>query len=244
MSVLIGTAGWSLPLAEQGYFPEGETHLHRYAQKFLVTEINSTFRRSHRASSYVRWQNSVPPEFRFSVKAPKGITHDRRLRKCKSLFKAFFMDVSGLGNKLGCLLVQLPPSLTFERPVVDEFFGMVRELTNLSVVCEPRNASWFSTEAEKLLQQREISRVAADPAIVPQAGEGGAWKGLLYYRLHGSPRPYYSAYSASYLAALSKRLRHEAEKVPVWCIFDNTTLGAATSNARELGSLCAQKVRG
>lgn len=241
MSVLIGTAGWSIPLTEQRYFPEAGTHLDKYAQRFPVAEINSTFRRSHRASTYVRWQNSVPSEFRFSVKVPKAITHGERLRKCKSSFGAFFADVNLLGNKLGCLLVQLPPSLTFERRLVDEFFGMVRDVTDLSVVCEPRNGSWFSTDAEKLLRKRKISRVAADPAIVPQAGECGAWKGLLYYRLHGSPRPYYSAYSASYLAALMKRLRHETEKVPVWCIFDNTTLGAATSNARALCDLCAPR---
>ena len=240
MSVLIGTAGWSLPLAEQRYFPGAGTHLERYAQRFLVTEINSTFRRSHRASSFVRWQDSVPSKFRFSVKIPKTITHERGLRQCASLFQTFFADVSGLENKLGCLLVQLPPSLTFERRVVDKFFGMVREVTDLSVVCEPRNASWFGADAAKLLRRHQISRVAADPAIIPEAGECAGWKGLLYYRLHGSPRRYYSAYSASYLAALSNRLRLGTEGVPVWCIFDNTTLGAATSNAREMCELCAQ----
>ena len=76
--------------------------------------------------------------------------------------------------------------------------------------------------------------MAADPARVPAAATPGGWAGAVYYRLHGSPEMYYSAYDAEYLSALSARLAaHVRAAVPVWCIFDNTALGAATRNARE-----------
>ncbi len=78
-----------------------------------------------------------------------------------------------------------------------------------------------------------MARVAADPARVAAAAEPGGWRGLTYYRLHGSPRTYYSAYSEEFLAPLASRLQAESEH-PAWCIFDNTTLGAATGNALDL----------
>jgi len=81
------------------------------------------------------------------------------------------------------------------------------------------------------LVQYRVARVAADPAAVPSAALPGGWDGLAYYRLHGSPRIYYSAYSEPYLAALAATLREGARSAPVWCIFDNTAQGAATDDA-------------
>jgi uncharacterized protein YecE (DUF72 family) len=88
-----------------------------------------------------------------------------------------------------------------------------------------------------LLARLRIARVAADPARVPAAAEPGGWMGMVYYRLHGSPRTYYSAYSEEYLAALALKIQGDAAAGrQVWCIFDNTTLGAATGNALNLQS--------
>jgi uncharacterized protein YecE (DUF72 family) len=84
------------------------------------------------------------------------------------------------------------------------------------------------------MQTHQIARAAADPARVPAAAERGGCSGLAYYRLHGSPRMYYSAYAPDYLARLARTLReHAAAGVPAWCMFDNTTLGAATGDALE-----------
>jgi uncharacterized protein YecE (DUF72 family) len=233
--ILIGCAGWSLPRAEQAHFPESGSHLERYASRFDAVEINSSFHRPHRPSTYARWSASVPAGFRFSVKLPKTITHGLRLRQAGPLLDTFFEEVAGLGEKLGCLLVQLPPSAAFEPVVVDGFFTGLRSRSPLPVACEPRHPSWFAPEVDELLRQREVARVAADPARVPEAGEPGGWRGMSYYRLHGSPRTYYSAYSEEYLAALAVRLREDAAGGRrAWCIFDNTTLGAATRNALDL----------
>jgi uncharacterized protein YecE (DUF72 family) len=130
--------------------------------------------------------------------------------------------------------VQLPPSLEFEAAVARRFFNTLRGRSELPAVCEPRHASWFRAAADKVLRDHCIARVAADPARCPGAEQPGGGRGLAYFRLHGSPKMYYSAYSSEYLAGLAARLQSEAAARPVWCIFDNTTLGAATGNARFL----------
>jgi uncharacterized protein YecE (DUF72 family) len=240
LTTWVGCAGWSLPRAEQARFPETGSHLERYAARFPAVEINSSFHRPHRPATYARWKASVPPTFRFSVKVPKTITHGLRLHQTEDLLETFLAEVSGLGDNLGCLLVQLPPSLAFEAEVADRFFAALRARTAVAVACEPRHPSWFDPGAEDLLAQRGIARVAADPARVPAAAEPGGWTSLAYYRLHGSPKIYYSAYSEEYLSALAEKIKADAAAGrDVWCIFDNTTLGAATANALDLLSRAA-----
>lgn len=235
--ILIGSAGWSLPRAEQAHFPAAGSHLERYASRFDAVEINSSFHRPHRMATYARWRDSVPSSFRFSVKLPKTITHGLCLREAGGLLESFLAEVAGLGEKLGCLLVQLPPSSSFDPAVVCAFFADLRLRSALPVACEPRHPSWFTPQVDDLLAGLEVARVAADPARVPEAAEPGGWRGLIYHRLHGSPRTYYSTYSEEYVAALAAQLR--AETAPgrtVWCLFDNTALGGATRNALDLCS--------
>jgi uncharacterized protein YecE (DUF72 family) len=101
-------------------------------------------------------------------------------------------------------------------------------------VWEPRHASWFSDEADHLLREFQIARVAADPACVPLAAQPGGYDSLVYFRLHGSPRRYYSSYDDSALNLLASQLSQFATKAEVWCTFDNTASGAAIANALDL----------
>lgn len=234
-NVHIGCAGWALPRAEHPNFSTEGTHLHRYAVRFSAVEINSSFYRPHRPTTYARWAASVPDNFRFAVKAPKAITHVRRLTDAGDLLGEFLAQISALGEKLGCVLVQLPPSLGFDSGPAEAFLVSLRDQHAGAVVLEPRHPSWFTDQPNKLLEEHRVARVAADPARVPAAGEPGGWLGTVYYRLHGSPRVYYSAYDEAYLRALAIRLKRAAGGADnVWCIFDNTALGAATSNALTL----------
>jgi len=239
--LLIGTAGWSLPRAEQAHFPSLGSHLERYSARFEGGEINSSFRRSHRSAVWEKWRDSVPAEFRFSVKMPKSITHQARLADADALIESFLIEVAHLREKLGCLLVQLPPSLAYNASLARAFFSKLGEQVVVPVACEPRHASWFEAEANALLADLHIARVAADPARVPAAAEPGGWREFVYFRLHGSPKIYDSAYGAEFLAALSARLAIECEQArTAWCVFDNTTLGAATGNALALSAALRQ----
>ncbi|MBV9866126.1 MAG: DUF72 domain-containing protein [Abitibacteriaceae bacterium] len=233
--VYICCAGWSIPTEQTGEFPTEGSHLERYAARFRAVEINSSFYRPHRPQTYTRWAATVPEQFQFSVKVPKTITHELRLRRVTELLVAFLQETAALGSKLGPLLVQLPPSLALDSGVVSDFFTTLRQHFAGQVVCEPRHVSWFTTEADELLNDYQIARVAADPALMPQAAIPGGWQGLVYYRLHGSPRTYYSAYTPEFLDNLAASIQEfAARSVPVWCIFDNTAAGAATSNALTL----------
>jgi uncharacterized protein YecE (DUF72 family) len=233
----IGTAGWSIPVRYAGLFPDAGSGLDRYAARFDVAEINSSFHRSHKPATYVRWAESVPAEFRFSVKLPKAITHQRRLVDAAEPLDSFFAEIAGLGSKLGPVLVQLPPSLSFEPEIAAAFFGALRTRHDGNVAFEPRHPSWFEPQADGVLVEYRIARVGADPARVPEAAVPGGWPGLAYWRLHGSPRMYFSEYGREFLAGLAKRLT-EAE-AETWCVFDNTASGAALGDAMALQELTA-----
>ncbi len=243
-AVYVGCAGWSIPRVSQGDFPGDGSHLERYAARFPGVEINSSFYRPHRPATYARWGASVPAAFRFSVKLPRAITHERRLVGTEPLLDGFLADASALGTHLGCLLVQLPPSLAFDASVADAFMGTLRARHAGPVVVEPRHASWFVPAADRVLDAWCMGRVAADPARVPLAAEPGGWPDTIYYRLHGSPRTYYSSYDEAYLDRLAERLIGERAGA-AWCVFDNTALGAATPNALALvDRLAAAATRG
>ena len=230
--IYVGTAGWSIPRAAQARFPPGESHLARFAQVLPAVEINSTFYRPHRAGTFERWAASVPRSFRFSIKIPRAITHDQRLAGSAGLLDEFLASLAPLGSRAGCLLVQLPPSLVFDGRVARAFFKALRKRFDRGIALEPRHASWFEARAGLLMNEFEVARVAADPPRVAGGGDPGGWPGLAYFRLHGSPRIYYSPYEDDCLEALAEKLRVlRRRRVPTWCIFDNTAHGAATGNA-------------
>lgn len=232
--IVVGCAGWSLGSEHASAFSSEGTHLKRYASMFNGVEINSSFYRPHQRKTYERWAESVPEDFRFSVKLPKLMTHERRLVNCEQLLDAFVGQCSGLGDRLGCLLVQLPPSLAFDEANAEPFFESLRERANVSVVLEPRHESWVN--AESMLQAYHISQAAVDPSRISTDSIPRGMQQLKYWRLHGSPRIYFSDYDAPCLERLASQLVN-AEAEAVWCIFDNTASGAALGDALALKAL-------
>lgn len=234
----VGCAGWSIPSAQARLFGAGDSMLARYATRFDAVEINSSFHRPHQRSTYARWADSVPADFRFSAKLPRTITHDLRLKGAGSLLDRFIDEVTGLGPKLGGLLVQLPPSLVFDARSASTFFAMLRRRWRGAIACEPRHASWFAPGAEALCGRHGIARVAADPAIGDAAwipGQAGHWR---YWRWHGSPRMYYSDYGIDALRTLAREVNATpARRAERWIIFDNTAHGHAVANAASLQRL-------
>jgi uncharacterized protein YecE (DUF72 family) len=212
-------------------------HLERYAAVMNCVEVNSSFYRPHQQKTWQKWAAITPPSFLFAVKAPKAITHEAKLINCSELLVQFFDQVSRLDEKLGPVLFQFAPGHAFGESVVRDFFGMLREIHSGPVAVEPRNASWFTHEADRLIREFKVARVAADPAKgSPLAAKPGGDLALRYYRLHGSPRVYWSAYDAAQIESLAALLRHH-ESGESWVIFDNTAAGEALKNALDLRTL-------
>jgi uncharacterized protein YecE (DUF72 family) len=239
---LVGTAGWSIPRIDSEHFPDMGSSLQRYSARLPCAEINSTFHRPHRPSTYERWAGEVPDSFRFAVKLRRTITHDQRLASTEALVSAFLEEIAPLGGKAAVLLVQLPPSLAFDAAVAGAFFTHLRKATRLLLACEPRHASWFGAEADAMLAEEEVARVAADPVRVDGAGTPGGWRGFSYYRLHGSPVPYRSSYEDERLLGYADAIgRDRAAGRDGWCIFDNTASSAAMGNALRLSELLTSR---
>ncbi|WP_145647601.1 DUF72 domain-containing protein [Pseudoduganella lurida] len=226
----VGCAGWSIPRDDAPRFPAEGSHLQRYAAVFNAVEINSSFYRPHQPKTYARWAQDTPDGFRFAVKLPRTITHEARLRDFDALLAQFAGEAGALGNKLGVVLVQLPPSLALDADAARILFEALHEAFPCTIACEARHASWFTDDATQLLCDAAVTRVLADP-VVGYRGDFVPTSEDAYVRLHGSPRIYYSRYTPQQIEDVRAWLvRHPA----AWCILDNTAGGQATPNALEL----------
>jgi uncharacterized protein YecE (DUF72 family) len=235
MDIRIGTAGWSIPRAVAARFPGEGSHLERYSRILPAAEINSSFHRPHSEATYRKWADATPASFRFAVKLPRTITHEGGLRRARLPLQRFLGETAGLGAKRGPLLVQLPPKFAFDARVVSRFFELLRDRVQGAVVCEPRHPTWFSPRAEALLAEWRVARVGADPPTAPGGEQPGGWPRVLYLRLHGSPRKYWSRYDDDVLTTVATQIaKFKGESA--WCVFDNTASGAAAENALTLAS--------
>lgn len=242
-SVTIGIAGWALPGPDKALFPPAAagSNLARYAAVFNAVEINSSFYRPHRPETYARWADSVPASFRFAVKLPRAITHDKRLHDADAELDRFVAEAGALGPKWGWVLVQTPPSLRFDAAAVEAVFSGLQDRLGARpasaphVACEARHASWFTDEASALLQRLNVVRVVADPP----AGTPGPFiptaPNASYVRLHGSPHIYRSPYEPERLAQVAEWLGKQPGQALV--IFDNTMSGTQASQALHLRDL-------
>ncbi len=239
-TVRIGTAGWSLASRYKPDFPDSGSHLERYAAVFDAAEINTSFYRPHKPSTYEKWTAATPEGFRFAVKAPKAITHAKDVDTSQDLAR-FMQEIAGLGSKLGPILIQLPPNRKFLEADATRLLSGFRHAHAGGLVLEPRHPTWFEDDAEELLVSLRIARVAADPPRAVGADAPGGWQKLVYFRLHGSPEIYRTSYGAERLRPIAASL-HSASRTgaDVWCMFDNTASSAATADALRLKLMMAQ----
>lgn len=209
-----------------------------------MVEVNSSFYRPHQFRTYCRWAAAVPARFRFSIKLPREISHERGLRGCGAALDRVLGEVEGLGDKLGGFLLQLPPRLALDVRSASAFFRAFRRRSHVPLACEPRHPSWFSPQADALFARLGVSRAAADPARVPEAARPDAAAHWPYWRWHGSPRMYYSEYPAQALRDL-KAAVIGAGPAPLrpWVVFDNTAHGFAIPNALAFQRLFAGERR-
>ena len=212
--VYIGTSGWNYRDWGDGFFyPPGLNQrewLGYYARHFVTVEVNNTFYRLPSREVFVKWRDSVPDGFRFVIKANRFITHVKRLKEPESAVKNFLMNAEGLGEKLGPVLFQLPPSWRVNLERLEAFFAYLKSQTimpDVKVVLELRNASWAEEKTYALLRVYNVALCFADwPDLTL---EEPVTADFVYLRRHGPRELYGSGYS-------QRELRRDGERIRVW----------------------------
>lgn len=235
----IGTSGWSYDHWDGVLYPPGlpsRERLAHYVREFDTVEVNATFYRWPRDITFAGWRTRLPAGFRMAVKAPRGLTHGRRLHQPEQWLDRVAVGLHALADRRGPLLVQLPPDMERDDERLDWFLRRTPEW--MRPVMEFRHASWHEEEVFSLLERR-----GAAYCVMSGAGLACTLRAtapLVYVRLHGpDDRALYAgSYSDADLSWWADRLREwEGQGREVYAYFNNDGDGHAVRNARTLRSL-------
>ena len=235
MKVHIGTSGWNYRHWRGPFYPEGlksQQWLAFYAQRFDTLELNATFYREAKAATFEKWRDTVPSRFLFSVKMSRFITHIKRLKVESASIKRFLGNVSVLADKLGVILIQLPPSLKFDAGLVADFLGLLDPACHYTV--EARNESFITDEFFSMLKERNVAWCISETAGRYPYSEA-VTADFVYVRLHGRERLYASSYRDDQLRGIKEKL--EAWGKETFVYFDNDFMGYAPQNALTLKAM-------
>ncbi|HEU18716.1 MAG TPA: DUF72 domain-containing protein [Deltaproteobacteria bacterium] len=231
--VHIGTSGWNYDHWKAIFYPENHPKtkwLDFYAGLFDTVEVNATFYRLPKPSTFENWRFRTPETFIWSVKASRYITHILRLNNPADALKRFFDGVGHLREKCGPILFQLPPSLSFDIRIADRFFQCVRNYACRSVL-EVRHPTWLDEKAMALMSQHNCAFCVSDTAgRYPYSEKQTA--SFMYVRLHGSRKLYESDYKEEELQTWAEKIR--SWRCETYVYFDNDAYGYAAANAKRL----------
>lgn len=242
-NVHIGISGWSYRDWKEVFYPatlSSKDWLSFYSESFSCTEINSSFYRLPRKQTVEGWVEKVPKQFYFCPKLNKYITHLKKLRDVEEPMERFFNAFSPMLKKMGPVLIQLPPSCSFNKEVAANFFDLLKDKYSIvDFVLEPRHTSWLEEESINLLKEYKIGFVISQSGVGFPYAEHVTSKNI-YVRFHGPGKLYDSSYSEeqlSYFADLFKKWLKEKHKL--WIFFNNCYYGVAIDNAKVLENLLA-----
>lgn len=235
MQYYIGTSGWLYNHWKGVFYPaeiSKSNWFNHYIRYFSVVEINATFYRRFKDETFIRWKNSTPADFKFVLKTPRIITHIKKLVDVKKEITDFCRQAMLLEDKLGCLLLQLPPFISYQPGLLNEALELFEK--KILVAVEFRNKSWWINESEELLRRHSAIFCNAD-------SPSGQIKDVMtadiaYLRLHGKDNWY--SYNYSYkelvdIAGLMKRFFMNGIKT-IYVFFNNDYSGYAPQNANLL----------
>ena len=163
MAIWVGTSGYNYPEWKGSFYPEklpAAKMLPYYAERFPTVEINYTFYRAPTEKILDGWSRATPDPYRLTLKAPKRITHDARLRDCGDAVRQFMEVAATLGPKLGALLFQLPPNLKKDLALLDAFLDTFPP--RVCAAFEFRHPSWLDDEIYARLRARNLALCVAD----------------------------------------------------------------------------------
>jgi uncharacterized protein YecE (DUF72 family) len=235
----VGTSGWQYAEWRGLFYPDGvpqRVWLERFAESFATVEINNAFYRLPERDTFVGWRERTPGDFRFAVKMSRFLTHVRRLRDPREPVERFMRRATGLGDKLGPVLLQLPPTMRADAAALDETLGCFPP--GVRVAVEPRHESWWTDEIKATLERHNAALTWADRRGRPVTP---LWRtaDFTYVRFHeGRARPW-PRYGRTSLGSW-------VDRVPdgdAYLYFNNDQAGAAVADARALAALARRRGR-
>jgi uncharacterized protein YecE (DUF72 family) len=239
LPLFIGTSGWQYRHWRGRFYPEKlaqRTWLEYYAARFDTVEVNNAFYRLPERSTFERWRATVPEGFVVAVKASRFLTHIRRLREPAEPVARLLERATALGEKLGPVLLQLPPDMKVELGRLDETLAQFPR--SVRVVVEARHESWFTPEFAALLRERDAALCLADsPRRRTPLWRTASFGYVRFHEGRASPHPCYGRKALSSWAARIGELFSAEEDV--FAYFNNDPLACALRDALRFAELAA-----
>lgn len=241
-----GTSNVELPVAKKSLFPaeyQDKSRLSYYSSLFNTVEINSSFYKIPQKKTVERWASEVADDFLFTFKLWRGITHTRELQYQQSDVVRFMNVINGVGNKKGCLLIQLPASIKFSlfrnvRKLLDDI-SSVSDIREWKIAIEFRDRSWYNDIVYEILERSKVSIVVHDmpasrtPLIDMETS-------FSYFRFHGEKGDYKGNYDHDdVLEDCAVEIKHQIQSGRSVFAYFNNTIGSAVANATTLYKLAA-----
>jgi uncharacterized protein YecE (DUF72 family) len=240
----IGTSGWSYKHWAEIFYPKDirpDKYLEYYITRFDCVELNSSFYNLPRETTVTGWMNRTPDTFKFCPKLSRLITHQMQLVNIEGALQRFFVVFEGMKNRLGPVLIQLPPGLSYDKPLICNFFDLLREQHGqYRFAVEVRNKSWINENFLELLSQNRIAFVIADSGDRYPYYEA-VTADFVYLRFHGREQLYASDYNETVLLQYGVKIRNWLMTGrEAWVFFNNDYYGFAVKNAERLREIIAQ----
>lgn len=239
----IGCSGFHYKEWKEAFYPPKLAQskwFHYYTQHFNTLELNVTFYRFPTLKSLQVWNDKSPEGFSFSSKVPRSITHFKKFVDTERMMDDFYCLLKeGLGNKLSCVLTQLPPQFKYSEDGLERILQQLNP--GFNNVIEFRHESWWRQDVMDLLSQHRVSfcgvsfpKIIYDDAIINVP--------LAYYRFHGVPKLFYSEYDISFVEKIYQQVISHPKVTEAFIYFNNTASMAALHNATQFKKLAGETV--
>jgi uncharacterized protein YecE (DUF72 family) len=241
VTVLVGTSGWQYRDWRGAFYPQGLAQakwLDHYASRFRTVEVNNTFYRLPPASTFEKWHDGTPDDFVITVKASRYLTHIKRLQNAENSVALLLERAKPLREKLGSILVQLPPSLQAKPETLDGLDTTLRAFEANKIAFEPRHESWFTDDVYRVLRDHDAALCLTDRLSRPGPIERTAsWFYLRFHEGTASPHP---CYGPKALSTWAERLRGLwGERAEGYVYFNNDGRSCAPRDAARFAEECA-----
>lgn len=242
-NIFIGTSGWSYNHWSGIFYPsdlDARHYLEFYLTQFDCVELNSSFYHLPFKSTVEGWMRRTPENFRFCLKLSRYITHQLQLINSEPSLVKFFNVFERMKSRLGPVLIQLPPQMTYEKSLITDFLDLLkRNYPEYRFAFEVRHKSWLNDAFFSLLSEYKVAFVMADSGNRYPYDES-ITTDIVYLRFHGREQLYASDYSLDILKDYAVKIQHWSEGGNnIWIFFNNDFNGYAVKNAKELKNLLA-----